>query len=70
MCASLSVVINLSCHFYHSLKMRKERLGMVVRVYNSSYSEGRGRRSVVPGYPRQKYEILSKKETKTKRTRA
>jgi hypothetical protein len=37
------------------------KLGMVVRFYNASYTGGIGKRIAVGGHPRQKHEILSKK---------
>jgi hypothetical protein len=40
---------------------------MLVYDYNPSYLGGGGRRIMVPGWPEQKHEILSEKQTKSKK---
>jgi hypothetical protein len=41
---------------------------MVVHICNLSYLGGRGRRLKVQGWPRQKYQTQSVKQTKSKKT--
>jgi hypothetical protein len=47
--------------------VRHREPGIVVHVYNPSYSEGRGRSVVVRPVPGKKCKTLSKKVTKQKR---
>jgi hypothetical protein len=43
-------------------------LDVVEHACNPSYAEGKGKRITIQSWPRQKYENLSEKQTKSKKT--
>jgi hypothetical protein len=45
----------------------KNKLGVIVRVYNLIYSGSRGRQIIIQAWLKQMHETLSKKQTKAKR---